>query len=109
MAGWKLVMDWHYTYLKEGTWEDDEKGVSEFALVEGAEYGVPNIEHRKKMEVLSFSEENGVAVAEVRIDYHTYRLRSDGGEVVGSCGYEYSVCGDHVTVTVAFQLRMLPM
>ena len=106
MADWKLVMAWHYSYIKEGTWDDDETGVKEFALKERAVYGVPNIEHRKKIEVLLFSEEDGVAVTEVKIDHHTYRLRSDEEEVAGSCDYEYSVCGDHVSVTVSFTIRI---
>ncbi|MBR2612782.1 MAG: hypothetical protein IKC72_06910 [Clostridia bacterium] len=107
MAKWKLVMSWHYSYLKEGTWDDDETGVKEFILEAGAVYGVPSIEHRKSIEILSFEETDGVAQATIRIDSHTYALKSDEDEVTGSCGYEYSVCGDHVSVTVSFTMKIV--
>ena len=107
MAKWKLVMSWQYSYLKEVTWDDDETGVKEFMLEAGAVYGVPNIEHRKSIEILSFKETDGVAQATIRIDSRTYALKSDEDEVAGSCGYEYSVCGDHVSVTVSFTMKIV--
>ncbi len=106
MANWKLLMHWLYSYDKEGVWDDDEEGKSEFALEEGATYDVPNLERRKQIEILSLKEENGIAVAQVKIDYHVYTLTSGEEAAKGSCSYSYSVCGDSVHISVSFSLEL---
>ena len=105
MKKWKLILDWQYTYDKEGTWSDYEDGVSEFDLVEGASYSAPNM-RRKTIDIRSFKEENGVAIAEIYTDYHTYVVRSDEDGVPGNCEDSYTAGGDSVSVSLCFTARI---
>lgn len=101
-----LVMEWHYTYDKEGYWFDEEDGVEEYALEEGASYPLPHI-GKKCLEIRSVTVDGDTVKAELYADYRTYLVVSGGEPVAGSANYDYSVAGDCVseTLTMKFTIK----
>jgi hypothetical protein len=99
-----LVMAWKYSYCKEGVWDDDEEGVKEFELTEGAPYTLPQF-YRKKLEIRSVKAEDGRITAEIYADSHTYRVK-EGEFTEGHAHNSYSVAGDSVSETLYMKLSI---
>ena len=90
-----LVMKWDYDYDKEGTWFDEDNGIVSYILQENTHFVLPH-SIKKRVEVRKVEVIDGVAKAEIYVDYSTYIVTSGAEPVVAHASESYSVAGDCV-------------
>ena len=95
MKQYNLIMKWDYDYDKEGTWFDEDQGVVSYILQENTHFVLPH-SIKKRVEVRKVAVIDGVATAEIYVDYSTYIVTSGAEPVVAHASESYSVAGDCV-------------
>ena len=95
MKQFDLIMQWEYSYDKEGTWFDNDNGVVSYILQENTHFTLPHCD-RKRVEVRKVTVDGDVATAEIWVDYRTYVVTSGAEPVVAHASYSYSAGGDCV-------------
>ena len=100
-----LIMSWDYTYDKESTWFDEDRGKEQYELKEGAVYPLPHIKE-KSVEIRSVTEKDCRTTAEIHVDHRTYTVCSDSEPVIGHANYDYSVAGDSVSQTLCMKFTI---
>ena len=105
MDAYVLIMNWNYTYDKEGTWFDQESGKEVYELKEGASYSLPHI-WRKSLGIRSVFKEGDTVRTEIYVDSHTATVLNDGKPVVTHASYDYTAGGDSVSESLALTLTI---
>ena len=95
MKQYNIIMQWEYSYDKEGTWIDNDNGVVSYILQENTHFTLPHCD-RKRVEVRKVQIDGNVVTAEVHVDYKTYTVTNNGEPVVAHASYSYSAGGDCV-------------
>lgn len=98
-------MKWDYEYDKEGTWFDNDSGIERYELTQGATLALPHIS-RKKLEILSVTQEGGAVKAQLYVDYQTVTVSSEEEPVVAHVSDSYSAGGDSVHQSLCLTLSI---
>jgi len=95
MKQYNLIMKWNYNYDKEGTWFDEDQGVVSYILQENTHFTLPH-STTERVEVRKVEVIDGVATAEIYVDYSTYIVTSGAEPVVARASDSYCAAGDCV-------------
>jgi len=102
---YRLVMAWHYTYDKEGTWFDEDDGEERYEIAENAVFPFPHIRD-KHLEIRSVNTDGDRVTVELYADHHTFTVQNDGEAVTAYVHDDYTVCGDSVSQTLRLTVSL---